>query len=71
MIYHLRIIREEDNPNFDELVKDWEEKKRYGAYMADPPIDYPSRTKVTNVLNIYVDEVEFEAIRKAVLETFK
>jgi len=65
----LIIKRIERNENYQSQMEDFRKKARYGGTLMDGS-DCPVEKIITNVMNIEITEEQFQAIRKAVLESF-
>lgn len=67
MHYLMTIQKIEENPQYETILKEWEDRNRYnnvGRY------DAPRNEKVTNALTVILTQEQFDAIKKASLETF-
>lgn len=67
MHYLMTIQKIEEDPRYEEILKNWEERNRYTNIHHDYA---PPNEKVTNALTVILTQVQFDAIRKASLETF-
>lgn len=70
MKYQLIVLKFEDNVSYDKEMEDYRKEVGMGMFR-DNSRPYPSREKVARALDVFVEEDEFEAIKKGVLETFK
>ncbi len=66
----LTIQKEVTNEQFEQELKAFEERNRYGNRMIHEDAGYPRPTKVANLLEVTLTEEQYEAIKKAVIEKF-
>lgn len=69
MTYKLTIVSFEPNHNFEEELKDFREKNRYGR--TDFNDSGPQKEIVRNTLEVHLTEEQFETVKKAVISTFQ
>jgi len=65
----LSITKYENNENYESELKDYKDS-RSSYYTNNEPIPFPRREISKNILDVFITEEQFEAIRKAVLENF-
>ena len=62
----LSITKMVDNPDYEELFKEWKRQNNYGSMN----LSCPSRQVLDTSMEVQITDKQFEAIRKAVLEQF-
>jgi len=67
MRYLMTIQRIEEDPQYETILKEWEERNRYNNTSR---YDVPRNEKITNALTVILTQEQFDAIKKASLETF-
>jgi hypothetical protein len=65
----LQITKYENNDKYEAELADYKDRSRYGGITIDNS-DYPKREISKNIMEVFITEEQFEAIRKAVLEKF-
>lgn len=65
----LQITRYENNERYEAELAEYKDRSRYGSCRIDNT-DYPQKEISKNVMEVFINEDQFEAIRKAVLEKF-
>lgn len=72
-MYKIVITKLVDNPNFKEELEAYtareQERVRYGRCSSDE-LPYPMQKIEENALATVVDEEQFKAVQKSILETF-
>ena len=67
MHYLMTIQKIEEDPEYQAVLKEWEERNRFNRV---DRYDVPRNEKVTNALTVILTQEQFDAIKKASLETF-
>jgi len=65
--YRLTITKFVPNPNYDKEMEEYENRNRYNR----PNSEHPVSTLEEKLMYVTLDEKQYEAVKKAVLETFK
>lgn len=69
MNYNITIVKTEDNPNFAEELKAFEERNRYQNFNNLP--EHPRREVTKNVLTCHLTEEQFKKVKAEVLKVFE
>ncbi len=69
MNYQLIVKKQEENPSFKKELVAWEERSQrgYGSGPGQPPEQF----RTVDTLTVTINEDQWKAIQKSVLETFK
>lgn len=68
MIYYdLCVTKVEPNPDYDKQYKEYQEMSRYGGYQSNAP--QPEREM--REIKARLTEMEYEAVKRALLEVWK
>jgi hypothetical protein len=65
----LKITRYETNDRYEAELAEYQDRSRYGNVRMDSS-DYPQKEIPRGVLEVFINESQFDAIRKATLEVF-
>ncbi len=68
MEYHIKITKFEDNPNYEEEVKEWRERTRYSHMNPDHDSSAPRKKIEVRVLETTLTEEEFNTLRGAAIQ---
>lgn len=70
MHYKIYVEQIKENPNYAEEMKAWKEESKY-RHIDQDRWPHPQPGKVEGVLTTIVNEEQFKAMQKSILETFK
>jgi hypothetical protein len=65
MRYHIKIIKLEENKDYEEQLKEYRKRREYNSYPGN--LEYPKKEIEVNTLDTILTEEEFIKIRNAVL----
>lgn len=69
-MYKLTVTKQEENPNYTEEVKLYKQS-RNGFYGGQSDLTHPQKVFESSKLEVELTDEEYEAIKQAVLSTFK
>jgi len=70
MKYKLKVLKTEDNPDFEEDLRRWREDIRYPRFNSEIQNE-PPREFIRNAMEVELTDEQFEAVKKAVIEAFR
>lgn len=69
MEYHIKITKFEDNPKYEEEMKEWRERTRYSGMHPDHDSSAPRQKIEVRVLETTLTENEFDLLRRTAIQS--
>ena len=68
MEYHIKITKFEDNPKYEEEMKEWRERTRYSGMNPDHDSSAPNKKIEVRVLETTLTGNEFDFLRRTAIQ---